>query len=274
MDHFADLLARCEGEVSQAEQLEWVRQWQNFQSTGEERETCVLKLALANWKYIAKLGSRYRSLTDESLLSAGIEGMVEALERFDCTSECTFLTFAHYRILRSIRLAANEYRPIRIPGWAVDKIGKLNKARAEIKRRTTISVPTVEELASETGFSTETIVSLMDAEAPVLPLDAPIDGETDGYSHLENIVDPGQSVDDAVFERAEMSQLIQALERARLTEFEQDVLIYRYGLWGVPKLSLKETGKKLGRSREGIRAVQLRAVRKLREYFQFYFGLG
>lgn len=271
MDHFVDLVKRCEGEVSQAQQLEWVRKWQSFDSTGAEREECVLMLALANWKYIVKLGNRYHGLTDESLLSAGIDGLIEALERFDCASGNTFLTFAHYRMLRRIRMAANAYRPVYIPSWVLDKINKLKKAYAEIKRRTTISDPTVEELSTETGFPVEVVTELIRAEAPVLSLDTPID-DTDGFSHLENIVDPDLSVEDTVIKREELAQLCHAYEKAGLTRFELDVLICRYGLWGMPELSLVEAGKKLGKSREGIRAAQLRALRKLRDYIRYYHG--
>lgn len=221
-------------------------------------------LIRANTRLVVSIAKRYRGqgLSFLDLIQAGNIGLIKAADKFDYERGTKFGTYATWWIRQSVaRTLKQQGRNIRIPVHTNDRIRKLYQEAASLEqdlgRR-----PTPEEIAEEVDLEPERVRWLMGVSRRPLSLEKPIDEEGDSEfgDFLEDEDTPSPS------QRTEMHLLHEDLQDAlsTLTPREVRVLRMRFGLGGADTYTLREVGEKLGVTRERIRQIEGKALKKLR----------
>lgn len=218
----------------------------------------------ANIRLVMSIARRYscKSLSFEDLVQEGIIGLLEAINKFDGDRGNRFSTYATYWIRQSIvRAIEKQDRLIRLPVYGCDAARKLERAQRIFADRQGRQ-PTHEELAQETGFPLRLVKALQQLGPEPLSLDAMVGvGEDTSFGELmsdERAVSPEQRALHAL-DREALLDKVKTLEPK-----EQLVIEKRFGLFDGRIHTLKEIAEQLKMSREGVRHVQTRALRKLR----------
>jgi len=218
----------------------------------------------ANIRLVMSIARRYscKSLSFEDLVQEGIIGLLEAINKFDGNRGNRFSTYATYWIRQSIvRAIEKQDRLIRLPVYGCDAARKLERAQRTFVDRQGRQ-PTHEELAQETGFPQRLVKALQQLGPEPLSLDAMVGvGEDTSFGELmsdDTAVSPEQRALHAL-DREALLDKVRTLEPK-----EQLVIEKRFGLFDGRIHTLKEIAEQLKMSREGVRHVQTRALRKLR----------
>jgi len=221
------------------------------------------RMIYANIRLVLKLamGMRRSNHSLYDLLAEGTKGLISAVDRFDPKKETRFSTYAVYWIRQSIRrYIDNNAGPVRTPIHTQQRAARLRRVVANMAQQLSRE-PTVEELALELGLDSEDVErSLYSGFTSHVSLDAENeDGLTLGeIIPSENVVQP--------YEKIELDSAKDALMSAvnTLNPMEKIVITRRFGLGGVPRETLDAIGKSESLTRERIRQIQERALRKLR----------
>lgn len=219
----------------------------------------------ANIRLVMSIARRYtcRSMAFEDLVQEGIIGLLEAINKFDVSRGNRFSTYATYWIRQAIvRAIEKQDRLIRLPIYGCDATRKLERAEKSLGERLG-RPPTTEELARETGFAQRLIAALVLLGQDPLSLDAMVGADEDtAFGELMRDAEAVDPEDGALraLDRAELLDQVDALEPK-----EKLVIQKRFGLFDGRMYTLKEIADQLRMSREGVRHVQTRALRKLRE---------
>ncbi len=219
----------------------------------------------ANIRLVMSIARRYtcKTLTFEDLVQEGMLGLLEAIGKFDVTMGNRFSTYATYWIRQAIvRAIEKQDRIIRLPVYGCDAFRKAERA----ERALTESLgrpPTPEEVAKETGLPLRLIRNIAQYSQDPLSLDVLV-GEGGDTLFADLVIDteaedPAETALSGM-ERDALMEQVDALE-----EREQLVIRQRFGLVDGKVRTLKEIAEQLKMSREGVRHVQLRALRKLRD---------
>jgi RNA polymerase primary sigma factor len=218
----------------------------------------------ANIRLVMSIARRYscKSLSFEDLVQEGIIGLLEAINKFDGDRGNRFSTYATYWIRQSIvRAIEKQDRLIRLPVYGCDAARKLERAQRTFLDRQGRQ-PTQEELAVETGFPQRLVKALQQLGPEPLSLDAMVGaGEDTSFGELmsdDTAASPEQRALHALDREALLAK-VRTLEPK-----EQLVIEKRFGLFDGRIHTLKEIAEQLKMSREGVRHVQTRALRKLR----------
>lgn len=227
-------------------------------------QAALEKLTKANLRFVVSVAKQYQNqgLTLPDLINEGNLGLIKAAQRFDETRGFKFISYAVWWIRQSILQAlAEQSRIVRLPLNKIGSINKINKTFAFLEQAHE-RVPSAEEIAKELDMTVEDVKQSLKNSGRHVSMDAPlIDGED---SNLYDVLRSGESPnpDKELLHESLRTEIERALET--LTPREADVIRLYFGLAGQHSMTLEEIGETFDLTRERVRQIKEKAIRRLR----------
>ncbi len=229
---------------------------------GDQR--ALEKLVKANLRFVVSVSKQYQNqgLTLPDLINEGNLGLIKAAQRFDETRGFKFISYAVWWIRQSILQAiAEQARIVRLPLNQVGSLNRINKAFSKLEQEYERE-PSIDELADLLEIGDDKVVDSMKISGRHVSVDAPFRDDEDG-----NLLDVLANNDTPNSDVTLMNESLQreiSRSLATLTDKEQDVLKMFFGIGLVHPLSLEEIGEKFNLTRERVRQIKEKAIRRLR----------
>ena len=251
-------------EISREEMISVEEEVELAQRIRKGDHKALERLTRANLRFVVSVAKQYQNqgLSLSDLINEGNVGLIKAAEKFDETRGFKFISYAVWWIRQSILQAiAEQSRIVRLPLNQVGSVNKItrmqNRFEQENERR-----PSIEEISDETNLPTEKVDEAMSANTRHVSVDAPF-AEGDEGSLLDVLVNESSPMADrqlvAESLQAEIKQALRILN-----ERERNVIEAFFGIGG-PELTLEEIGEKYDLTRERVRQIKEKAIRRLRE---------
>ncbi|MEM6253710.1 MAG: RpoD/SigA family RNA polymerase sigma factor [Cyanobacteria bacterium P01_D01_bin.156] len=259
----AEQLKRQPSRLEMAESLGYSES--DFQRRLHYARSAKRKMIRSNLRLVVSIAKRYlnRGVPFLDLIQEGALGLNRAAEKFDPDKGYKFSTYAYWWIRQGItRTIANDARTIRLPIHIVEKLNKLKKTQRELRKQLN-RAPTEAELAAELDLTPEQLRNLQQVRRKSLSLNHRV-GKGEDTELMELLEDGNTLSPESRMNESMMRQEISDVLTEVLTEREKDIISLRYGLTTGEPHTLEEVGGIFNLSRERVRQIQTKAMRKLR----------
>ncbi|MFP4511251.1 MAG: sigma-70 family RNA polymerase sigma factor [Spirochaetota bacterium] len=222
------------------------------------------QLIEANLRLVVKIARSYvtQDVSFLDLIQEGNLGLLRAAAKFDHNKNVRFSTYASFWIKQAItRAMSNKRRPIRLPHRKEDALKRIQRSYNTLSQKF-MRTPSIDEISDELRMSREDVVEILGFSSGVASLDSEIN--EDSGTLYDVCEDNSYSPDNDVMSDVVRDETRRILER--LMERERQILMYRFAMNGGPRYTLKRISDEMGISPETVRQIEMRALRKLREY--------
>jgi len=222
------------------------------------------KLIRANLRFVVNVAKKYQNqgLPLADLISEGNIGLMNAIDRFDVEKGYHFISYAVWWIRQAILKAICEKsRMIRLPLNRANELVQIEKARKDIQGEQNM-ISETDEIAKRLDFDRDHVADLINISRELISLDTPVYTEKDSSLLGDFVEDKGhQSPDDTIIENSLRDDINNVLRT--LSEKESEIIQYRFGLNGQRPMSLKEIGSRYKLTKERIRQIEKKAIKRL-----------